>query len=312
MPAAFVLGAMGHIGSYMIPALVDAGYEVTGFSRKSRTPYTAELPQWEKVKLVSAERQEAIKLIARSKPDVVCDLIAYTLEDAKDLVQGLRAVPGNEAVRLISIGTTWIYGDKYEAPVTESQPRNPTDEYGRRKVEIESYLKEEHRCRGLRVTILHPGHICGKGWMPVGPQGNRSVQVIKDIMAGRQILLPDRGQATLHHVHSEDIARLTVCCLNNDVSIGEEFHITSPAALTLFGYAERLYRHFGHEPNIRYVPYGEFLKALSPEDAAVSAEHIDRSPVCSMEKARRMLGFEPKHSSIDTVIESIESIKDRL
>jgi nucleoside-diphosphate-sugar epimerase len=264
------------------------------------------------VEQVHCSREEGIAIAAGLQPDVICDLLPYTAADASALVDCLRAEGIAEHVRIISIGSIWIYDQKLEVPVTEEHPRTATDVYGRGKIEIERYLLNEHRNNGLRVTILHPGHICGSGWMPVGPLGNRDPQVIRDIIAGRPILLPDRGQATLHHVHSEDIARLTLACLNSDRSVGESFHSVCETALTLFGFAEGAYRHFGQTPAEEFVSYSEFLSRIPKEHAADSAEHIDHSPMASMAKAKALLGFTPKHSAMDTVLEAIDSIRDSL
>ncbi|MEA4938023.1 MAG: NAD-dependent epimerase/dehydratase family protein [Christensenella sp.] len=312
MPKAVVIGATGHIGSYLVPELVRAGYDLVAMSRGNRVPYTAHWTEWQSVEHVYCSREEGIAIAAGFKPDVICDLVPYTATDASALVNNLRAEGIADRVRLISIGSIWIYDQKLEVPVTEEHPRTAKDDYGRGKIEIEQYLLNEHRKNGLRVTILHPGHICGSGWMPVGPLGNRDPQVIRDIIAGRPILLPERGQTTLHHVHSEDIARLTLACLNNDRSISESFHSVCETALTLFGFAEGAYRHFGQTPAEVFVPYSEFLKRIPKEHAADSAEHIDHSPMASMAKAKALLGFTPKHSAMDTVLEAIDSIRDSL
>lgn len=312
MPNAVVLGATGHIGSYLVPALVRAGYHVFAVSRGNRAPYTSDQPEWQTVRRVTMSREDAIQNVIDRDTDLICDLLPYTRQDAERLLQRLDALNTVQSVRLISIGSIWIYDKKLEVPVSESHPRTATDAYGRGKAEIEEFLLDAYKTLGLRVTILHPGHICGRGWMPVGPQGNRDPQVIRDSMAGKPILLPEHGQATLHHVHADDIARLAIACLDNESSIGESFHIVCKTALTLSGMSEELYRHFGFEPSIVYKPYQDFLNTLTKENAEVSAEHIDHSPVASMEKAKRLLSFEPKHSSIDTVIEAIESIKQEL
>lgn len=312
MPNAVVLGATGHIGSYLVPALVQAGYHVLAVSRGNRVAYTRDVPEWQTVQQITMSREDAIQTVIDRYTDLVCDLLPYTRSDAEELLQRFKTLGMMKSVRLISIGSIWIYDKKLEVPVSESHPRTATDDYGRGKAEIEEFLLDAYKTLGLRVTILHPGHICGRGWMPVGPQGNRDPQVIRDIIAGKPILLPEHGQATLHHVHAEDIAKLAIACLNNERSNGESFHIVCKTALTLSGMGEQLYRHFGFEPSIVYKPYQAFLDTLSEENAAVSAEHIDRSPIASMEKAKRLLNFEPRFSSIDTVIEAIESIKNEI
>ena len=69
-----------------------------------------------------------------------------------------------------------------------------------------------------------------------------------------------------------------------------------------------LYEHYGKVPQIEYMCYQDFLNVLKKEDAVVSKEHIDRSPNISMEKAKRMLGFECIYSEKDSLLESIDSV----
>ncbi len=53
MSRVVVIGATGHIGTYLVPRLVDAGHEVTAISRGTRGPYQAS-PQWAAVATVTA------------------------------------------------------------------------------------------------------------------------------------------------------------------------------------------------------------------------------------------------------------------
>lgn len=46
-----VIGAAGHIGTYLIPMLVDNGYETIAITRKLSQPYE-DAPAWHKVKRV--------------------------------------------------------------------------------------------------------------------------------------------------------------------------------------------------------------------------------------------------------------------
>ena len=128
-------------------------------------------------------------------------------------------------------------------------------------------------------------------------------------MNGKELKLPDPyGQATLHHVHSADIAALAIACLENDKSIGEEFFITCPDTITLYGFAMKLYERYGQEPNIKFAPYGEIRDELSGDNQFEYLEHIDRSPCASMEKAKRILGFVPKYDEWTTLTQSIDSM----
>ena len=51
-----VIGGTGHIGTYLIPRLVDLGADVTVVSRQQREPYQPN-GAWKKVKQVSLDRE---------------------------------------------------------------------------------------------------------------------------------------------------------------------------------------------------------------------------------------------------------------
>ncbi len=313
MKTAVVIGASGHVGSYAVPQLVRDGYKVIAVSRGLAVPYTGDLPEWAEVEMVTADRKAMEttgtfgSLITSFGPDVVCDTIAYDVRQTRELCEALAGT----GVHLIQIGTIWVYDLKYEVPVTEEHPRTAKCEYGSKKTLIELYLAEYAEKQQIRATILQPGHVCGRGWIPVNPQGNRNIQIYSRILSGQEIFLPDNGQATLHHVHSADLSALMSLCLKKpEISQNQVFHSTTVRACTLTGLAEALFRHFGNEPNIRYLPWKELKLLLSEEDAAVTEEHITRSPVCSMEKAEKMLGFVPRYNSLDTILDSLDQMTE--
>ena len=90
--------------------------------------------------------------------------------------------------------------------------------------------------------------------------------------------------------------------------MGESFHAVSSAALTLRGYAERVSQWFGREPRLTFKPWEEWKKGVSAEDADATWDHIAHSPCCSIEKARRMLGYKPRYTSLEAVRESLDAL----
>ena len=55
MSRVVVIGATGHIGSYLVPRLVRAGHEVIAMSRGEREPYHPSA-QWASASRVSVDR----------------------------------------------------------------------------------------------------------------------------------------------------------------------------------------------------------------------------------------------------------------
>jgi nucleoside-diphosphate-sugar epimerase len=90
-----------------------------------------------------------------------------------------------------------------------------------------------------------------------------------------------------------------------DVAVGQSFHAVSPAALTLRGYAEAMATWFGQPARLRFLGYEEWRQTVSEKDAAATWDHIAHSPNCSIQKARDLLGYAPRYSSLAAVKESV-------
>src|SRR3954471_19612985 len=94
-----VIGGSGHIGSFLIPRLVRAGHDVVSISRGQRSSYV-DHPAWQQVRQVTADRAAEDgegtfpKRVAGLRPDVVVDLICFTLDSATALVERLRGETG--------------------------------------------------------------------------------------------------------------------------------------------------------------------------------------------------------------------------
>jgi nucleoside-diphosphate-sugar epimerase len=300
-----VIGGTGHIGTYLTPRLVHAGHQVTSVSRRRRAPYRDDTA-WTHVTQVEMDREVAEsrgnfgEQIAALQPEVVVDLICYTPESARQLVEGLRG----RVKHLLHCGTIWVHGPGVEVPTTEQEPRRAFGEYGCRKSAIEAYLFEQ--VDEVPVTVLHPGHLVGPGWPPVNPAGNFNTDVFSALASGREVLLPNFGLETLHHVHVDDVAQAFAAAIEHrSAALGQSFHVVSPAALTLRGYAERMAEWFGRAPVLRFQSWEDWRQGVSVKDAAVTLDHIRHSSHCSIEKARSLLDYRPGYRSLEAIQESV-------
>jgi nucleoside-diphosphate-sugar epimerase len=71
-----------------------------------------------------------------------------------------------------------------------------------------------------------------------------------------------------------------------------------------------MFRWFGHEPKLKFLPFDEWKTTQEPDDAQATFEHIGRSPAHSIEKGRRLIGYEPRYSSLAAVKESVGWLRD--
>ena len=306
-----VIGATGHIGSYLVPRLVGLGHEVTAMSRGERAPYL-EHAAWKKVERITVDRdrEEAsgtfAGIVKGARPDAVIDLICFTPESARIMIDALRG----SVSHYLSCGTIWVHGHSSVVPTTEEVPRFPFGEYGIQKAAIEEMLLRAARREGFPATILHPGHIVGPGWVPLNPAGNFELETYSRLAAGERVPLPNLGLETVHHVHADDVAASFVAALSNWASaVGESFHVVSPQAVTLRGYAEAVAAWFGSEARLEFLPWDEWKKGVSEATAAATWDHIAHSPNCSIEKARSRIGYRPRYSSLEAVFEALTWLK---
>lgn len=302
-----IIGGSGHVGSYMVPMLVERGHEVINITRGQRQPYLRHAA-WKDVREVVADRdaEDAAGTfgarIRDLKPDVVVDMICFTESSARQIVDALRGC----VQQLLHCGTIWVYGHSTVVPASEDQPRWPFGDYGIQKSAIQDYLLSEARLNHFPVTILMPGHIVGPGWVPLNPQGNFNSEIYALIARGLPLTLPNLGLETVHHVHAADVAQAFVKAMAHwSTSVGESFHAVSPGALTLRGYAEAMYQWFGHEPNLKYLPWEEFRRYVGTAEADATWDHIAHSPNASIAKAERLIDYHPRYSSLEGVFESV-------
>src|SRR5918997_1316904 len=278
MARVVVIGATGHIGSYLVPRLVRAGHEVVAVSRGERGPYH-EAPEWRSVERVTADRaaEDAAGTfggrVAGLRPDVVVDLICFTPESAQHLLDALR--PARPL--LIHCGTIWVHGRAARVPLTEDEPRTAYGEYGVQKAAIEALLHRETRSGGVPSVVLHPGHISGPGWSVITPAGNLDLDVWRRLATGEPLALPALGMGVLNHVHADDVAQAFERALTRPAAIGSSFHVVAEQAMTSLGLAHAAAGWFGREPVLEPVDWPEFESRAGAEHARVTREHVSRS-----------------------------------
>jgi nucleoside-diphosphate-sugar epimerase len=302
-----ILGGSGHVGSYLVPALVERGHDVVNVSRGIAAPYRPHLA-WNEVENVALDRTAEEKRgqfgvrVAALRPDIVVDMISFALPSTQQLVEALHG----RVEHYLFASTIWVYGRLFSVPSTESDRPNPIDDYGRNKAQIEAWLLQQAHLRGFPATCFRPGHIVGEGWVPINPLGNTNPAVFSSIARGDELVLPNLGLEMLHHVHADDVAQWIMRAIDNrPASIGEVFNTVSAQAVTLRGYAETVYQWFGKEPRLAFSPLEEWLLGLEGKDADTSRAHVIRSSCHSIEKSRDRLGYAPRYSSFEAIHESV-------
>lgn len=305
-----VIGGTGHIGSHLVPRLTHLGHDVSVVARNPQPQYSSPLLGWKTVHWIVADRAAEerthvwAKRMAGIETDVVMDLICYTPLQSEMMYHAFRG----RINHFIHCGTIWAYGPSEHVPYEESFPRRPISDYGRQKAQIEAFLIEKHRNENFPATIVHPGHISGRRWLPIDPQGSRNgVAVYEKLARGEKVALPERGLATLHHVHADDVAQVFERTMTRrHVALGESFSAAAPYALSLVNCCNAVSALFGMNPDFQFVPLDELAKYEGEESAGIIREHVLHSPAVSITKARQLLGYAPRYTTEEIYAECLD------
>jgi len=119
--------------------------------------------------------------------------------------------------------------------------------------------------------------------------------------------LPANGLALLHHVHADDVAHLYERALRQrERAVGETFSAVAPHAMSMRGCATFVAGLFGREPVLEYASLEALRGSTSAANFAKIASHVAHSPCVSMAKAAHRLGYQPRSTTEQIYLETIE------
>jgi nucleoside-diphosphate-sugar epimerase len=296
-----MIGGTGHIGSYLAPLLVRAGHSVVSISRGHSTPYFAD-PAWDQVEHCHADREAHDKagtfgpLVAGLQPDAVIDLMCFTPDSARQLLQALQG----GGAHLLHCGSVWVYGPRTGALHDETSPRAPFGVYAQWKAQAEALLLDQD---AVAATVIHPGQIAGRYWWPVNPAGNLHPAVFAQLARGEGLALPDGGTATLHFAHAADIAEAFLRALDaRRIAQGHSFNVASPQPVTLRAYAQAVAAWHGS-------PWqaldGGWRQHYSPLEVQYAEYFVKYNTGCSSQKAEKLLGWRAAYDGLEAAREGI-------
>jgi nucleoside-diphosphate-sugar epimerase len=305
MQKAVVIGGRGKVGTYLVPMLVREGFEVVTVTRGQTEPYEKDTA-WEQVTQLTIARNETgfEQKIQMLRPDVVVDMICYQNADMLRLIETLRGVVSHYLV----CGTLWIHGHCDIVPTREDDCREPLEPYGVQKNLMALSITKEFAERGFPGTIIHPGHITCPGDIPINPQGCKSLEAFRILKAGKPLYLPYLGMETVQHVHAKDLAAAFMAAIKiGGPSFGEGFHIVAEQAITLRGFASAAADWYGKSADLHFEDFETYKTRSGNDMASMTMDQVSHSLCCSIEKAKRILGFKPEYTILEAVKECVAS-----
>lgn len=275
-----VTGGAGRIGRWVVRELLAREHQVTVYDRV----LPAERPAGVACKLGDCEDLGSVYDVLRGH-DAVIHLAAipsnvhhpyatvfrtnvvstYNVGDAAGRL-GLRTLVAASSINALGISMAERpFGPRY-LPIDEEHPRLPQDAYSLTKLVDEETLAALHRRTGLRTIAIRP---------PLMLYGDPAAEgaAVRD-----RLDHPERSARVMWvYCDVRDLAAGFVLAAETDTLGSETFFLTADDALAREPLADLLPRHFpGTE---------EMARALT-----------GTSPAVANAKAKRLLGYQPKHS----------------
>ncbi|MBI2389238.1 MAG: SDR family oxidoreductase [Deltaproteobacteria bacterium] len=305
-----VTGGAGFLGSHLVDRLLDEGHEVIALDNlqtgsRDNVAHVAGHRRFSFVEHDVIRPYEVGPLdriynlaCAASPPRYQADPIHTTLTSVLGVVHALEY--GNEQrARVLQASTSEVYGDPDVHPQPEDyrgnvNPHGPRACYDEGKRCAESLVMDHHRTRGTEVRIARIFNTYGPR---MDLDDGRVVSTfIVQALRGVPLTIYGDGSQTRSLCYVDDLIDGLVRLMEHPTETGP-INLGNPVELTVRELADRVRELTGSES-----PLGR--RPLPVDDPRQRRPVIDR--------ARRLLGFEPRVALHDGLVRTIEDFRVRL
>lgn len=271
-----VTGGSGFLGGFVVPLLVESGYEVSALARSDEAS--------RRVGALGAEPVEGDITSARSLDAAFAAAGAPTLVNLASLGFGhgptIIAAAGAAGVRrAVFVSTTAIF------TTIDAQSRA-----------VRVAAEESIRDSDLDWTVVRPTMIYGS-------PGDRNMwRLLRLLRRSPVIPMPGGGRSLQQPVHVADLAHSIVSALDAEGAVGKAYHIGGPEPLSFRDVVAQAGAAVGRRPHAIPVPDRALIRLLDAVERTgrslpLKAEQIQRlveDKVFDISEAAADLSFSPR------------------
>jgi UDP-glucose 4-epimerase len=309
MDTVLVTGGAGFIGSHLVDAIAENGYQVvviddlsTGTKDNLRNP---DITFYEG----SIENASFVNdVFARHKPETVFHLAAQisvsrsvrepALDAGINIVGSIRIMEacvrfGTKKLIFTSSGGV-MYGENPPVfPTPEEVPLIPGSPYGLAKLTGESYLSFFTKEYGLNWTALRYANVFGPRQNPHGEAGVVAI-FLKKMLANHPVIINGDGEYIRDYVYVRDVVKANILAMKTGDRIS--FNIGTGKGLSVNELFLALQKAVGYPQKPQYGP-------ARPGDL--------RKSILDSGKAKRFLGWEPEYTLEQGLSETVRYFKEQ-
>jgi UDP-glucose 4-epimerase len=191
--------------------------------------------------------------------------------------------------RLVFASSASVYGDQEKLPFVEEMTPNPMSPYASHKTMGEYYFKLFHQLYGLETVCLRFFNVYGPRQNPESNYANLIPRSIVKTLKGEPIIVFGDGKQTRDFIYVGDVvdAMVKTGLTTNKMVFGNVMNIATGKETSVLDIANEIMSH--KKNTISFQP----------------ARQEPRRNVAAVNKARELLGWEPKTSLKEGITKSV-------
>jgi UDP-N-acetylglucosamine/UDP-N-acetylgalactosamine 4-epimerase len=309
-----VTGSAGFIGSNLVEAILNLGYQVRGLDnlstgKKENVEEFLDNPNFEFLEGDIRDIDTCMK---------ACEGIDYVLNQAawgsvprsiemplfyeevniKGTLNMMEAARQNGVKKFIYASSSSVYGDEPNLPKKEGREGNLLSPYAITKMVNEEYGKLYTNLYGLDTYGLRYFNVFGRRQNPEGVYAAVIPKFIKQLLNNEQPTINGDGMQSRDFTYIENVIEANLkACLAPHASAGQAYNIA-------YGGREFLIDIYFQLVNA----LGKDIKPIFGTDRKGDIKHSN----ADINKARELLGYDPKWSFEKGIVAAIEWYKENL
>lgn len=319
MSHALVTGGTGFVGGAVVDRLLADGWEVTLLVRD---PARVQARHQGRVSLVTGDIGQALPALPAHDATIHCaadlhfghtlaQMRVATVDGTRRLVEAARSAGTR---RFVHVSSQAVYGfDRHYRDADETTPMRPSPyPYCESKRLAEEVVWQASR-EGMAVTVLRPGFVYGRGDRKSLPPA------VKLLLQGQLKAHIDHGEFDTGPLHVENCAAGIVLAASRPEAIGEAFNLGDGRVLTIRALVDSICAALSIPAPTGNFPYPlawgagfvvegvwRLLRLSSePPLSPFLVSMLHRNSGFSIEKARRLLGYEPHRQWEESLEETL-------
>ena len=307
-----VTGGAGYIGSVMTEQLVAHGHHVIVYDNLSQGHWDAVAPEAVLIEGDLHDQPKLMRAFEEHRIEAVIHMAAHALVGesvtnphkyyTNNLIGGLSLLDAMKqagVTRLVFSSTCATYGAVEKLPITEDTPQLPTNPYGESKLAFERALRWYDEAYGLRYASLRYFNAAG-ATARHGEDHDPETHLIP------LVLRVAMGQAESVKIFGEDYPTPDGTCIRDYIHVLDltAAHILALSAIR----GKSCIYNMGYGSGYSVHEVVEMARQVT--GCRIPTERAERRPgdppilIASADKISLDLGWVPRHSELDQIIES--------